>query len=210
MRVLTGLSVVNRDGELASLPKLIAFKISGDHLLNGILEVRRVVGDNDRQKADREHRLALAVGDLALIETARSPDLAKAGDKPVDSLGWASDDEEPGTVVKADTKAAAFRQVLVGRTDVLLEIGEREAGNGQHGGGDAHASIHAVLDDRRLERDDREGLLATETAEEEPSETLLGVLEEGLEGVRCRDCDSGHDTLRVAGSTGKVRTHLAR
>jgi hypothetical protein len=199
--VRTIFGVVHRDPQFLAFPQLLAFQILLHHLVDPIFQILAVVRHTDHQETNAEYWLALRKWHLALLEPTRRPHFPQTADEPAECLGRASDDERLGSVMERDAELRALVKVLVRRVDMLSELLEREAGDGQHGAGRALAAFDHVLCERGLEREHRERLLPAHAAEEEPADGLLRIREERLRRRRRRDGDGGHDALRVARGT---------
>jgi hypothetical protein len=101
-------------------------------------------------------------------------------------------------------------EMLVCRADVGLEFLQSQASNRQHWTRSALSTYNFVLNNARLHRSDREGLLASQTGIEEPFDGFVGVVGEFFEGAQCCNDDSRDNTLGVAHSSRKSTTKFTR
>lgn len=158
-----------------------------------------MVGNADDEEPSGEDRLSLRVGYLALVESGGGLDLSETGGETVEGSRRAGDDEVSRSVMEGDLELRVRGQVGVRLSDVALERLEGETGDGQHGHGCSLAVLDGVLDDRRLDGEDGEGLLTSKTDVEEELERLEGVGGEVVVRVGRGDADGRDDTLRVTG-----------
>lgn len=168
-----------------------------------------MVRDVDGQEADVENSLALREGDTALVETSGGHDLAEGGSETVERLGGTSNNEHGRGVEERDANLGVLGKEGVDLLDVALEGLAAQAVNGEHGGGGALVVGSGVGNDLGLNGNNGEGLLTTETNEEQKADGLGNVGLERSPRVGGSDGNGRDETLRVTGSTTEERTELS-
>ena len=154
--------MINGDSKVLLSPQLLALKILHDFVSN-ILEVLAVVRHADHQEPNGEDGLALRERRLALVKSAGRAYLPEARDETVEGTRGTGYDKRLGAVVERYADLRVVGEVLVRLRDMTLEVLERETSDGQHGTRATLASVDSVLYDARLESENRERLLSTET-----------------------------------------------